>query len=80
MVVISDARTAIGITPAKHDISGLVGERLRTHGGLAEAKVPFVLNYPLYEVYARRAARGRLQHHGAIPRGARGALRIRAAR
>jgi phosphonoacetate hydrolase len=63
VVVISDARTAIGITPSKHDISGLVGQRLRTHGGLAEAKVPFVLNYPLYEVYERRAARGGLKNY-----------------
>jgi phosphonoacetate hydrolase len=63
VVVISDARTSIGITPAKHDISGLVGNRLRTHGGLAEVKVPFLLNYPLYEVYQQRAARGGLKNY-----------------
>ena len=58
VVVISDVRTCIGTTPDKHDMSGLAGHRLRTHGGLSEAKVPFVLNYPLHEVYAERAPRG----------------------
>lgn len=63
VVVISDADHCIGMTPAKHDMSGLAGHRLRTHGGLAEAKVPFVLNCPLYEVYAARAARGGLRNY-----------------
>jgi phosphonoacetate hydrolase len=63
VVVISDAETCIGMTPARHDMSGLEGHRLRTHGGLAEAKVPFLLNRPLYEDYARRAARGGLRNY-----------------
>jgi phosphonoacetate hydrolase len=63
VVVISDAQTCIGMTPAKHDMSGLAGHRLRTHGGLSESKVPFVLNYPLHEVYAERAARGGLKNY-----------------
>jgi len=63
VVVIGDAETCIGMTPARHDMSGLEGHRLRTHGGLAEAKVPFLLNRPLYEDYARRAARGGLRNY-----------------
>ncbi len=63
VVVISDAGTCIGMSPEKHDMSGLAGHRLRTHGGLSEAKVPFVLNYPLHEVYAVRAARGGLRNY-----------------
>jgi phosphonoacetate hydrolase len=63
VVVISDAATCIGMTPEKHDMSGLAGHRLRTHGGLSEARVPFVLNYPLHEVYAARAALGGLRNY-----------------
>jgi phosphonoacetate hydrolase len=63
VVVISDVDHCIGMTPDKHDMSGLAGHRLRTHGGLSEATVPFVLNYPLHEVYAQRAARGGLRNY-----------------
>jgi phosphonoacetate hydrolase len=63
VVVISDADSCIGMTPDKHDMRGLAGHRLRTHGGMSEAKVPFVLNYPLHEVYATRAARGGLRNY-----------------
>jgi phosphonoacetate hydrolase len=62
VVVISDAGTCIGTTPSAHDLSALGGHALRTHGGIAESHVPFVLNYPLNETYARRAARGRLRN------------------
>jgi phosphonoacetate hydrolase len=62
VVVISDVDHCIGMTPAKHDMSGLAGHRLRTHGGMSEASVPFVLNRPLYETYAARAARGGLRN------------------
>lgn len=63
VVVISDRDTCIGMTPAKHDMKGLAGHRLRTHGGVAEQKVPLVLNYPLYETYAERAARGGVKNY-----------------
>ncbi|MBN8956470.1 MAG: phosphonoacetate hydrolase [Rhizobiales bacterium] len=62
VVVISDADHCIGMTPDKHDMTGLAGHRLRTHGGLAEATVPFVINRPLYESYAARAKRGGLRN------------------
>lgn len=61
VVVISDAGTCIGTTPSAHDLSGLEGHALRTHGGIAESRVPFILNCPLNETYAARAARGGLR-------------------
>jgi len=62
VVVISDAETCIGTTPCAHDLSALGGHALRTHGGIAESRVPFILNYPLNEAYAQRAARGDLRN------------------
>jgi phosphonoacetate hydrolase len=56
VVVISDAGTCIGAAEAAHDLSGLAGHRLRTHGGISESRVPFILNYPLRPEYAARAA------------------------
>src|SRR5262249_23930000 len=47
VVVISDGGTCIGTTPSPHDLSALDGHALRTHGGLAESQVHFMLNYPL---------------------------------
>jgi phosphonoacetate hydrolase len=63
VVVISDRATCLGMTPSKHDMKGLAGHRLRTHGGISEQKVPLVLNYPLYETYAQRAARGGVKNY-----------------
>jgi phosphonoacetate hydrolase len=62
VVVISDGETCIGTTPSAHDLSALEGHALRTHGGIAESRVPFILNYPLNETYAQRAARGDLRN------------------
>jgi phosphonoacetate hydrolase len=61
VVVISDGGTCIGTTPSAHDLSALGGHALRTHGGIAESRVPFILNYPLNETYAERAASGGLK-------------------
>ena len=63
VVVISRADTCIGAAYADHDLSGLAGNRLRTHGGVSEAKVPFILNRPLRHDYAKRAAAGPLESH-----------------
>jgi len=62
VVVISDGETCIGTTPSAHDLSALDGHALRTHGGIAESRVPFILNYPLNATYAERAARGDLRN------------------
>jgi phosphonoacetate hydrolase len=38
---------ALGARAAEHDLTGLAGERLRSHGGTAEQRVPFLLSAPL---------------------------------
>ncbi|HJT60347.1 MAG TPA: phosphonoacetate hydrolase [Burkholderiales bacterium] len=55
VVVISTANTCIGASAAAHDLSGLEGHRLRTHGGVSEAKVPIILSVPLNDEYKLRA-------------------------
>jgi phosphonoacetate hydrolase len=62
VVVISDAQTCVGTMRCAHDLSALGGHALRTHGGIAESRVPFILNYPLNETYAQRAAREGLRN------------------
>ncbi len=52
----------LGKTPEAHDLSQLGGV-LRSHGGLAEQEVPFVLNAPLGEDYRRRAEAGGLRNY-----------------
>jgi phosphonoacetate hydrolase len=61
-VVLGDANTAIGATCAEHDLSGLAGHRLRSHGGLGERQVPFILSRPLTLEYREIAAAGRLRN------------------
>jgi phosphonoacetate hydrolase len=63
VVVISEADTCIGAAEADHDLSGLKGHRLRTHGGLSESKVPFILNRPLRPEYAAHASLGGLHSY-----------------
>jgi phosphonoacetate hydrolase len=57
VVVISTANVCIGASEADHDLSGLAGHRLRTHGGVSEARVPFILSEPLGDAYRRKAER-----------------------
>jgi phosphonoacetate hydrolase len=61
VVVVSRADTCIGAAEADHDLSGLKGHRLRSHGGVSESRVPFILNRPLRAEYAARAAAGGLK-------------------
>lgn len=63
VVVIGDAATAIGGSEASHDLSTLEGHRLRSHGGLAERRVPFILSAPLSGEYAARAKAGALRSY-----------------
>lgn len=56
VAVVSRQDTCIGASAKQHDLTGLKGHRLRTHGGLSEAKVPFILNRPLNEAYRVKAA------------------------
>ena len=55
LAVVADKRTVIGGSEKDHDLSALKGKRLRTHGSLHEAKVPFILSEPLNDIYSRRA-------------------------
>ncbi|NWF54953.1 MAG: phosphonoacetate hydrolase [Syntrophaceae bacterium] len=60
--VLGDASTVIGTSPRDHDLSALGHLPLRSHGGLAEQKVPFILSRPLSGAYARRAQTERLRN------------------
>jgi phosphonoacetate hydrolase len=55
LAVVADKKTVIGGSEKDHDLSALKGKRLRTHGSLHEAKVPFILSEPINEEYMRRA-------------------------
>ena len=55
LAVAADKRTVIGGSEKDHDLSALKGKRLRTHGSLHEAKVPFILSEPLNDIYSKRA-------------------------
>jgi phosphonoacetate hydrolase len=46
-IVLGDANTVVGSARAEHDLSGLAGHRLRSHGGLGEQKVPFIVSRKL---------------------------------
>jgi phosphonoacetate hydrolase len=61
-VVLGDANTVIGASRADHDLSGLAGHRLRSHGGLDEQRVPFILSQPLTPEYQHRAETDRLRN------------------
>lgn len=63
VVVISAANACIGGAEAAHDLSGLAGHRLRTHGGVSEAKVPFILSVPLNDEYKLKAGTSTLKSY-----------------
>jgi len=63
VAVISRADVCIGGAEAEHDLSGLRGHRLRSHGGTSEARVPIVINRPLNDEYRLRAAGGTLRSY-----------------
>src|SRR5436309_13216921 len=56
LIVIGDIDTVLGKSPAEHDLS-LLEEPLRSHGGVSEQTVPFVINRPLDDANAQRLAR-----------------------
>jgi phosphonoacetate hydrolase len=58
VAVISRADVCIGGAQAEHDLTGLEGHRLRTHGGVSEAKVPVIINRPLNDEYRLKLAGG----------------------
>jgi phosphonoacetate hydrolase len=62
LVVTGDRNTVIGATAAEHDLSALAGHRLRSHGGIAEQTVPFLLSHPLLPDYREIAKSRRLRN------------------
>jgi len=56
VAVVARQDVCIGSSRSAHDLSGLKGHRLRTHGGVSETKVPFIVNRPLNDAYKLKAA------------------------
>lgn len=61
--VFTDRGTVVGARREDHDLSALGDHRLRSHGGLGEQRVPFVLSRPLKRDYRERAATGVLRNY-----------------
>jgi phosphonoacetate hydrolase len=59
-VAISERHAVIGATRAEHLTNA--GTRLRSHGGVSEQPVPFILSRPLNERYRRIAENRRLRN------------------
>jgi phosphonoacetate hydrolase len=57
-VVLGDAGTVIGANRGEHDLGGLAGQRLRSHGGLGEQRVPFIVSRRLRPDYLAAKAGG----------------------
>lgn len=62
LVVLADEQTVLGRTPDWHDLSD-VAEGLRSHGGLHEATVPFIVNRPLTAEAAQALSTGQLHNY-----------------
>jgi len=63
VAVIAHENWCIGSSAKNHDLAGLKGHRLRTHGGTSEAKVPVILNRPLNDAYRYRSAGAALKSY-----------------
>ena len=63
VVVISGENYCVGMGRDDHDLAGLNGERLRTHGGISERDVPFVISRPLNADYLARANSNQLKNY-----------------
>jgi phosphonoacetate hydrolase len=61
--VFSDRNTVVGARQEDHNLSQLAGHRLRSHGGLGEQKVPFLLSRPINAEYQMRARAGPLHNY-----------------
>lgn len=46
-IIVARENTVLGAKEAEHDLSGLKGHRLRSHGGLSEQEIPLLLSIPL---------------------------------
>jgi phosphonoacetate hydrolase len=61
-IAISHRDAVIGATRAEHDLTSLAGHRLRSHGGLSEQAVPFILSRPLNAQYRSVSETRRLRN------------------
>lgn len=61
--MIAEVDVVIGAAASEHDLSSLGDARLRSHGAVSEARVPFILSHPLGEFYRQRAASEALKSH-----------------
>jgi len=61
-VAIAEPDAVIGGRRADHDLGQLDGQRLRSHGGLSEQRVPFLVSHPVGPAWQRRAASGALRN------------------
>ena len=61
--VFSDKSTVVGARREDHNLSQLAGHRLRSHGGLGEQKVPFLLSRRLNPKYREIADKGRMHNY-----------------
>jgi len=61
-VAIAERRTTIGARRTEHDLSTIDGHRLRSHGGISEQPVPFIVSMPLNPEYAVIAESRRLRN------------------
>ena len=55
IAVVGDSGTVLGARVEDHDLSALEGHRLRSHGGLSEQRVPFMLSRPLTQSYRAKS-------------------------
>lgn len=62
LVVTGDSNTVVGASRAEHDLTGLAGHRLRSHGGRGEQTVPFLLSHSLSDAYRAKAESRRLRN------------------
>ncbi|ATU95203.1 phosphonoacetate hydrolase [Phyllobacterium zundukense] len=62
VAVIGLRGVALGARAVDHDLTALAGERLRSHGGLAEQNVPFILSHPLRADHMERARTSALRN------------------
>lgn len=61
LVVLADRHTVLGRTPEWHDLKD-VTSGLRSHGGVHESTVPFIVNRPLTADSAARLAAGHMRN------------------
>lgn len=62
LIVLADKDTALGRTPSWHNLLA-VSKNLRSHGGLHEMKVPFIINRLLLPAYADKLSAGNVRNY-----------------